>query len=89
MADRFTSNSAGWRRVLRGRGAQSATSAQAARVAAAARAAAPVDTGEYRDSITVVDDPTPNRARSKVVAPVRHAALVEARSNTLGRALEE
>lgn len=87
MARSFRSNSAGWSKVLRGRGAQDATDTAAELAAARARAAAPVNTGAYRDSIHVVEAPTPNRARSEVRADVPHATLVEARDNTLGRSL--
>lgn len=87
MASSFKSNSAGWRRVLKSPGAQAATNTEAEQVAARARASARVDTGAYRDGIHVEQDPTPNRARSVVLSSVNYDAYVEARDNTLGKAL--
>lgn len=54
--------------------------------AARARSTAPVDSGEYRDSITVVEDTT-DRAVARVVARSRKSSLVEARTGNLKRAM--
>lgn len=56
------------------------------RVESAAQAGAPVDSGEYRDSIRRVSATT-DRAVERVVATAPHAALVEARTGNLARAL--
>lgn len=55
-------------------------------VADAARAAAPHVTGEYHDSIDVVDVNT-GRAVARVVATAPHAHLVEARTGNLAKAM--
>jgi len=60
--------------------------AVAERVAATARSTAPVDSGEYRDSITVVSATT-DRAVERVVATAPHGLLVEAKTSNLKRAM--
>ena len=60
---------------------------RAERVAATARATAPVDTGEYRDSITVVSEVT-DRVVSRVVARDPKSHIIEARTGNLSRALD-
>lgn len=57
------------------------------RVEAQARANAPVDTGAYRDSITLEQDTT-DRAVVRVVAHAGHALLVESHTGNLARALD-
>lgn len=61
--------------------------AQAA--AATARATAPVQSGAYRDSITVESGTSPvdGRARAIVKATAAHANSVESRTGNLARAL--
>lgn len=63
----------------------------AEQIAARARSSAPIESGEYRDSIGVRDDEWSNgrasMARSFVVATARHSMLVEARTGNLKRAL--
>jgi len=51
-----------------------------------ARSTAPVDSGEYKGSIDVESDTT-DRAAERVVAHARHAAVVEAKTGNLKRAL--
>ena len=51
-----------------------------------ARASAPVDSGEYRESINVQSDTT-DRAVERVVAHAPHAAVIESRTGNLKRAL--
>lgn len=58
----------------------------AERVAAQARATAPVDSGQYRDSIHVESDTT-DRVVERVVADAPHAMVVESRTGNLARAL--
>jgi hypothetical protein len=55
-------------------------------VAAAARSGAPVDTGEYRNSIQV-DSATTDRAVERVVAHDDKASAIESRTGNLKRAL--
>ena len=60
--------------------------AEAEKMAERARSSAPVSSGEYRSSIAVEDDTT-DRAVARVVAHSGHAALVEAKTGTLKRAI--
>jgi hypothetical protein len=53
----------------------------------AAAVAASDDSGDYEDSLEIVDDHT-DRARSRVVADVPSALAREARDRTLGRAMD-
>ncbi|MGV8852832.1 MAG: HK97 gp10 family phage protein [Rhodoglobus sp.] len=56
-------------------------------VATTARTTAPVETGDYRDSIRVTIEHTPFRVLAKVVAESKHSMLVESKHGTLARAL--
>lgn len=56
--------------------------------AANARSNAPVDTGDYRDSIHVVMEMHPTRVVAHVVADDWKANIIEARFGTLGRSLD-
>lgn len=60
---------------------------KAGNVLAAAQAAAPVDTGEYRASLHIIQATT-DRAVVRVVASAPHALVVEANHGTLSRALD-
>lgn len=80
-------NSAGVRELLNDSGVRAELERRAERVAAAARATAPVATGAYRDSIHVTTGRT-DRAEARVVAPVPHAMLVEAKTGNLARSLD-
>lgn len=64
-----------------------AVRAEAEKIAARARANAPVDSGEYRDSITVESLTPHDRAALRVIAKDLKAAIVEARTGNLKRAL--
>lgn len=59
---------------------------RADRVAARARASAPVDTGDYRNSVKVESDTT-DRAVERVISRVPHALIVESKTGNLARAL--
>lgn len=87
MATRVTLNSAGVAALLRSRGVDQALEILARRVEARAKATAPVETGEYRDSIHVE-----TRLRGRVVkrigSGVDHARVVEAKTGNLARALD-
>lgn len=87
MVSGYTSNSAGWRKVLRSQGAQGATNAAAEQRAAVARSIAPVRTGHYRESIEVKPAPTQTAAESHVVAEASYSIYVEAQDNVLGRSI--
>ena len=54
--------------------------------ASTARRTAPVDTGEYRDSIDVVEDTT-DRAVARVITRAPHGLIVESRTGNLKRAM--
>jgi hypothetical protein len=64
------------------------TERRAERIAEAARASAPVDTGEYRDSIHVETALEDGRWVSRVLADSGHSLVVEARTGNLNRALD-
>lgn len=57
------------------------------RIAATAREIAPVDTGQYRDEIVVVEDRHPTRVAVHVGSKAPHALVVEARAHVMRRAL--
>ena len=77
----------GMRELLNDSGVRAELERRAERVAAAARSSAPVETGAYRDGITVYDDTT-DRAVVRVGSTARHAPLVEAKTGNLARALD-
>lgn len=76
----------GIREVLNSQGVRSALRKEAEEVSARARSSAPVDSGEYRDSIVVVSATT-DRAVERVTATAEHAMLIESRTGNLRRAL--
>lgn len=77
----------GARAVLRAPGVVARLDAMGERVAERARMTAPVDTGAYRDGITVWSDVT-DRAVTRVGSTAPHARLVEANTGNLARALD-
>lgn len=86
-ATRFRLNFAGVGQLLRSSGMAAEMRSRAENVAAAARSAAPVDTGEYRDSITV-ETATTDRAVGRCVATAPHSLVVEARTRVLGSSID-
>lgn len=83
---RVTVNKSGARALLNDPKVRAMLREQAERVAERARAIAPVESGEYRDSITV-ESATTDRAVERVVAKVPYAGVVEAKTGNLARAL--
>lgn len=85
---RFVPNGAGFRELLHSEGVKSMLEAKAEAVASTARSNAPVETGEYRDSIAVrvVDHPT--RSVAQVYSSDDKAHVIEARTGNLARALD-
>lgn len=83
----FEFNDRDIQKILKGSEVRDALRQIAEDMASRARASAPVDSGEYRDSIHVETDETPTRARARVVASADHAAAVEAKTGNLKRAL--
>lgn len=84
---RVVLNSAGMQALLHGDGVARMLHARMERVKDAAVAAVD-DSGDYERSLRVVDDHSPTRARSRVVAGVSYALAREAKDRTLGRALD-
>lgn len=87
MATRVKMNSAGVREVLNSSGTRAMLTGKAGPVLSAARSGAPVDTGEYRDSLAIVQDTT-DRAVVRVVSTAPHGMIVEANTGNLARALD-
>lgn len=79
--------SAGMRALLNDPGVRDELRRRAERVADAARSSAPVESGEYRDSITVWDATT-DRAVVRVGTTADHGLVVEAKTGNLARALD-
>lgn len=77
--------------VMNGSGVRAALRAEAEKIAGRARGSAPVDSGEYRDSITVESDEwhrgNVQMALERVVTTAPHGLIVEARTGNLKRAI--
>lgn len=84
---RLEMNKQGIAELLRSEGVARAVRAPAEKVGARARSSAPVETGDYRDSIHVEDEVHRDRVVARVYADSDHAAAVESRTRNLGRAL--
>ena len=86
---RVVLDSRGVSALLSAPGVRAELERRAQAVAGTARATAPVQSGAYRDSITVESGTSPHdgRARAIVKASAPHAHLVEARTGNLARAL--
>ena len=87
MATRVTMKSAGIKELLNSSGTRALLTSKAGPVLSAAQAGAPVATGEYRDSLKIVQDTT-DRAVVRVVSTAPHGLIVEARTGNLARALD-
>lgn len=87
MARNVRMNIKGLREVLKSTEMQAALQDVAEPIASRARSAAPVASGEYRDSIHVEVEVHRNVAVARVVADAPHALLVEAKTGNLARAL--
>ena len=87
MSVRFKLNSRGIQDILDGgQGVEAELDAVAERFAANARASAPVESGDYRDSIHVETDHT-DRMVKRVVADVPYAMVVEANTGNMVRSM--
>lgn len=73
--------------ILRGAETRAFLTDKAEAVLAAAKSIAPVESGAYRDSLTIVQDTT-DRAAVRVTSSLDYAMVVEARTGTLSRALD-
>jgi len=92
MPTSFKTDNAGWARLLKGRGVQEATNDAAQKIVDHAKELAPTGpareiTGRYHDSLKVVEARGGVAAESHAVADVPYAAAIEAKYNTLGRAM--
>ncbi|MGE3811523.1 MAG: HK97 gp10 family phage protein [Candidatus Nanopelagicales bacterium] len=80
-------NSPGVEQLLKDPGVLADLQRRGRAVAAVARATAPVDSGDYADSIEVSSDET-DRAAVRIGASVDYALVVESRTGNLARALD-
>lgn len=83
---KLVTNGAGIEAMLRSGPIADAVMEVAERIADRARATAPVESGDYKEGIVTVADPSPSRARAEVRATAEHSALVESRTGNLRRA---
>ena len=79
-------NAAGFGEILNSARVRAHLAAKADVAAARARATAPVETGEYRNSIRRVSATT-DRAVERVASDAPHALVVESRTGNLARAI--
>jgi len=84
---RIEIHSAGIKDLLRDPGVRRDLTARAENVLSAAKASAPVDTGEYRDSLHVIEDTT-DRVSVRVGSNDPKGLIVEAKTGNLARALD-
>ena len=88
MRTRFKLNHRGMGDVLKSRGVRRDLTVRMDRVLAAAKSAAPVATGEYRESLHLVQATT-DRAVVRVAGGTDHDMFVEAETGNLARALDQ
>lgn len=86
MAVRVKLNSAGVKELLNSSGVRSVVTEEAQQVLARAQASAPVASGEYRNSLQVVQATT-DRAVARVVSTAPHGMIVEANTGNLAQSL--
>ncbi|QLD10894.1 HK97 gp10 family phage protein [Microbacterium oleivorans] len=82
-----TFNEAGLAEIARSASVRDLVTDAAAAVVDAAQSDAPVLTGEYRDSIHVEVEQTPDGPVATVVADVPYAMVIESREGVLARAV--
>lgn len=87
MTDKVVLNKKGMDELLNSQQVRDLLTAHGEKVLSEAQATAPVDTGEYRDSLHI-EQATTDRAVVRVVAGTDHDWIVEARHGTLARALD-
>lgn len=87
MAAKVQLKSAGMRELLNSAGVRADLTRRAGSVLARAEASAPVETGQYRDGLHIVQATT-DRAVTRVASSAPHAWAVEARTGNLARALD-
>ena len=80
-------NGAGVKKILNSEETMAALRGPGRRVLSAAQSGAPVDTGEYLDSLQIIETHT-DRAVVRVVTTAPHGLIVEAATGNLARALD-
>ena len=85
----ITFNDTFFDRILQSQQVEALTSQAAGRVLSEARASAPVDTGSYRDQLTVERVQRAHRATYMVVGHDPKTLLIESRTQNLARALKK
>ena len=81
-------NEAFFEQILRSAQVENLCMAKAQQAASIARASAPVDTGAYRDGITVETRDSSHRKSFRVVGHDPKTLLIESRTGNLARALK-
>lgn len=84
---RFKLNSGGMKSLLNSGGVRAHLTSLMGGAESAAKGSAPVASGEYRDSIHIVQDTT-DRVAVRLVASAPHAMVVESKTGNLARALD-
>jgi hypothetical protein len=74
--------------IMKSGAMESFIASRAALVQSAAQSNAPVDEGDYRDSIEVMIEQHPTRVVAHIGATVDYAMIVEANTGNLSRALD-
>jgi hypothetical protein len=87
MATRVKINGRGMRSIARSSGVRNLLTDKAENVLRTAQATGPVDTGDYVESLHLVQATT-DRAVVRVVSDLSYAYVVEANTGTLARALD-
>lgn len=84
---KFVKDESGIVDMLQSDGIASSLRGPAELVLAAAKANAPVATGEYRNSLKLVEEISGDRAVARVTSDAPHAMIVEANTGNLARSL--
>lgn len=87
MVTRVRTNGRGMRSLAKSSGVRDLLTDKAENVLRTAQSIAPVDTGDYADSLHLVQATT-DRAVVRVVSDLSYAYVVEANTGTLARALD-
>jgi hypothetical protein len=88
VSAKFKPNSSALREMLRGDIGKRAIEEPAKKALAAAEASAPIDSGEYRASLRIVEAVHPSRVVNHVGAHAAHGMKVEANTGNLARSLD-
>ena len=82
----FKQNQAGFQKLAHSAGVAAVCKTAGEKVAAIARSTAPVDTGDYANSIHVIIEDHPSRVTAQVVASDPKALLIESMTGNMARA---